>query len=678
MDQRTRIKITSKRELKNTPEFRPDLQGVRALAVLLVVLFHAKMPFVTGGYIGVDIFYVLSGYFITGILFRELQNNGKTSLKNFYARRILRILPVSSLVLCATSILAMILLSPLLFKKLAVSTLAANIFLVNLVFAKDSVDYLADNINYSPILHYWSLSVEEQFYIFFPTILIVLTKFSQRIKRSLITPISLIGIGIISFLVSINLTNTLQPLAFFLLPTRAWELLCGSLIAVTAPRVRNLGVCLSSVMQLSGLGLILGATITLDAGSNFPGYIAAIPVLGTSLIILATPQKSAVSGLLSSKYAQAVGRWSFSIYLWHWPLLTISWIYFGSNSVTINTSIVVLSFILAALSYNYWENPIRTNRYWNKTKYRIRYIVVFAFLAPVVCASMLLFRHGSVQNTSSPVSPISQQALTPAIAKGLVEKGLPKSLSPSLNQAADDAPKTYSDGCHVIGSRFSGTEVKPCIFGDPSSRNSMWLIGDSHAAQWFPALEAIATDGHIKFVALTKSACPTVLTAIPNPVSKNESYDACAQYNRAVLQRAKVEKPDVIVVSGSSKIVSQAYNDGLNKYLIALPESSNVFYLEDTPHPDNNIPQCLTTPFKNRSSCNFSMSKIDVKITEAIRNQVIRSKRHYIAIDSWLCLNNQCPAIVENVLIYRDDSHISTAASYWLLDILKDHLNHLY
>ena len=676
VDQHTSTEITLKDEPKKTSEFRPDLQGVRAIAVLLVVLFHAKMPFLTGGYIGVDIFYVLSGYFITGILLRELQNNGKISIRNFYARRIRRILPASSLVLCITSILAIIFLSPLLFKNLAVSTAAADFFSVNFIFAKDSIDYLAENVNYSPILHYWSLSVEEQFYIFFPTILIVLTKISQKIKKSFVTPTGLIGISVASFVASIYLTKIIQPWAFFLLPSRAWELLSGALIAVLAPKLKKFDSKTSSTLQIVGLGLIAWSTFGLNAGSSFPGYLAAIPVVGTTLIILATPQGAVATKLLSSSVAQAIGRWSFSLYLWHWPLLTISWIYFGSNSIIANTSMIVLSFLLAALTYHYWENPIRKNQYWNKTKHRMRNITVLTFLAPVVCASMLLFGYGSVQATSSPVSPISEQELKPAIAQGLFEKNIPTRLSPALNRATHDLPKTYSDGCHI--KRFSDIEIKPCIFGNHSSGKSIWLLGDSHAAQWFPALETIATDEKIKLVALTKSACPAVLTAIPSPVNKNENYDACSTYNKRVLQRVNEEKPDVIVVSGRHTLVSQAHHDGLFEYLNALPKSSKVVYLEDTPNPDENIPQCLTTPLKNRSSCNFSLNNIALEHTMSIRNQVIRSGRNYIPVDSWLCTHDQCPVVAKNVLLYRDESHISTTAAYWLSDVLKNHLKSLH
>ena len=650
-------------------EFRADLQGVRALAVLLVVLFHAQLSFLSGGFIGVDIFYVLSGYFITGILLREYVATEKISIRKFYERRIRRILPAASLVLCITAIGGYILMSPLALRHFALEVFSANFFSVNFIFAKDSVNYLAENINNSPILHYWSLAVEEQFYIFFPTFLIIIFALAKKLKRKKTFPVLVTAVvTMVSFGASIYLTSVTQPWAFFLLPSRAWELLIGALLAMYLQKHKGFSHGLSSILQILGLILIVWSTFTLNTHSTFPGSLAAIPVTGTAMLILATSSKSIAYPLLAHPISQALGRWSFSIYLWHWPLLIFVWMYFDQKSAVPNSCMVLLSVGLAALTYRFWENPIRLNQYWPKSKHRIRNITVLALGIPLLLVSMLYHNGVNGSSANSVVAPVSQEQLHRAIMNGLQLDQVPSTLSPSWANANNDKPKPYSNGCHVIG--YDNITLKPCVFANPTSKNSIWLVGDSHAEQWFTGVEAIAKGKGFRFVATTKSACPTLLSAVSDPVNKNKSFDACIAYNRKVLHRASVERPKYVVVSARYFLVTGAGGNGLAEYLRQMSKYSKVIFLEDTPNPPANIPFCISTKFKKLSDCAFSISGAQMTGQEAIKQQVSQSGVSYIPVSNWFCIQDRCPAVADNVLIYRDDSHISTSAAYWLSKVL--------
>jgi peptidoglycan/LPS O-acetylase OafA/YrhL len=644
------------------------LQGVRALAVIVVILFHANLPYLTGGFIGVDVFFVLSGYFITGILVRELSRTGKISIRGFYGRRVRRILPASSLVLCVTTVLLVVFTSPLMFKQTAREMFLAGLSSVNFLFAKDSVDYFAPNMGHSPVLHFWSLAVEEQFYIFFPSLLVLLTLLGRRFRQSAFVLFALVAIAVMSFLISLKLTNTIQPSAFFLLPSRAWELGVGAIIAVSAKRFAVTSKVASSAMQVLGIGLVFLAAFALDSRTAFPGVAAVAPVLGTALIILANPQSAILTPLLSNRFAQAVGRWSYSLYLWHWPLLTIVWVRFSSHSVLVNSLVVTMSVVLAALTYRYWENPIRLKQYFMGHRRGAQILMVSIVVAPLVCAATLLSKGLDSKALTVAVKPATEAVIKATIMDGLKQTELPKELSPQLPQAAKDAPETYSDGCHVRD--FASSKLDSCVFGTLGSRNSIWLIGDSHAAQWFPAMQAIAIKRHAALTAVTKSACPPVLNAIPDPVNPGKNYDACLRYNRKVLERANVEKPDLIVISGKSDLVAKAGSRGLQSYLQALPTESRIVYLEDTPNPTSDVPQCVTTPLRALAKCDLALDSQWAATTRAISEQVSQAQASYLPVHSWLCYRNVCPAVAGNVLVYRDDSHISTTAAYWLSGLL--------
>ena len=260
--------------------FRPDVQGLRAVAILLVVLYHADIPGISGGYVGVDVFFVISGFVISGVLLRERQANGRTSLRSFYGRRARRIIPAATLVIVVTVIAAFHFLGPLTGHDTAVDGQWAAVFLANFHFAASQTNYLASQQPPSALQNYWSLAVEEQFYIVYPTIFLVTARLARGISLRARLAVVLLAVIVASYAFSIVFTSTNAPSAFFSPLTRAWELALGGLIAVASQSLRRLPQSLAALISWLGLGAIVVASTTLTSASVYPGALVAIPVLG--------------------------------------------------------------------------------------------------------------------------------------------------------------------------------------------------------------------------------------------------------------------------------------------------------------------------------------------------------------------------------------------------------------
>ena len=313
--------------------FRPDVQGLRAIAILLVVLFHADVPGIRGGYVGVDVFFVISGFVITGVLLRERETRRQTSILNFYSRRARRIIPAASLVIIVTVIAAFHYLGSLTGHETAIDGQWAAVFLANFHFAASQTNYLASQQPPSALQNYWSLAVEEQFYIVYPTLFLVaasvLTKISLRLRLTIL----LVAVIVASYAFSIVFTSANPSSAFFSPLTRAWELALGGLIAVSGDTLRRLPQRLAATSSWVGLGAVAVSSVMLTSASVYPGALVAFPVLGAGLVIAggAAEPEYGVEWLLRRKPFQWLGLISYSLYLWHWPILIIVTQHRGSD-----------------------------------------------------------------------------------------------------------------------------------------------------------------------------------------------------------------------------------------------------------------------------------------------------------------------------------------------------------
>nr|MBA3286778.1 acyltransferase [Acidimicrobiia bacterium] len=347
--------------------FRADVEGLRAVAVVAVVAFHLRLGGFAGGFVGVDVFFVVSGYLITRLLLSEVGRTGRISLPAFWARRARRLLPASALVLVVTVVASRWMLNPLAQRSVAADALAAGGFVVNFVFANRLGDYFGAQLGAlepSPLLHVWSLAVEEQFYLLWPVTLLLLTRRPRQYRRLVLAVV--LGVAVASLVASVWMTDHHPTWAFYLLPARMFELLAGAAVAVAGGAFTTVNAMYRAALGWFGLAGILVAVGTYDASTPFPGTAALLPVLCTVLVLTAGGRGGAASGpvlVLGHPVAGWIGTRSYSIYLWHWPALVLGQAKFGPLGLPSRVVVVAASVGLAALTYRIVENPVRHHRW---------------------------------------------------------------------------------------------------------------------------------------------------------------------------------------------------------------------------------------------------------------------------------------------------------------------------
>ncbi|MFZ2997990.1 acyltransferase family protein [Sphingobium sp.] len=467
--------------------YRRDIDGLRALAILPVLLFHAHVPGFSGGYVGVDIFFVISGFLITGIIAKEV-DEGSFSLTRFYERRFRRIMPALGLMILAVLAASVWFYLPGDLEGVPRSALAATLFASNLWFFTDT-GYFAGGADVKPLLHTWSLAVEEQYYIGFPILLILLARYAPRWR----TP-AIAGIAALSLALSVLMQRDATGFAFYLLPTRAWELFAGALLAVGAiPAVRSRWG--REAIAWGGIAAIVFAVTCYNADTLFPGYAALAPVLGAAALIHSAPGTHAGRWLGWTPLV-GIGLISYSLYLWHWPLIVLTE-YTTDVALAGSTRICVIagSVVAAILSWRFVERPFRDSR-------RLPAQTIFRFTA----ATMLLLAVLSLV----------------LIAVG----GWPTRFAPAVLQQAAGHTDVSPDRkrCHDSFARGA----QPCVLGAAVRPDAM-LWGDSHGVELAQALALVAKARGRSLIERTSSSCPPVI-----------GYDApkdarCAAANRATL-----------------------------------------------------------------------------------------------------------------------------------------------
>ena len=609
-----------------------EIQGLRALAALLVVIYHAD--FIPGGFIGVDIFYVISGYLITGLILREIQTSGRLNLKNFYQRRIKRLLPASVLVLIITAFISYLILPPIQRAELGRNVLAVGLLVSNYAFAFWETDYQNLGANPSALIHYWSLAVEEQFYLIWPIFILLISRMGVRkIKWAIFSVFT------ISLFFSIWQTQSSSILAFYSLHTRAWELAAGALILFIPKSIKALLDKNQKILALFGLGLIIYATIIFDSQTPFPGLFALLPVIGTFLLIASIGAwPKLMSQLSNNKTTQWLGAISYSLYLWHWPALLLPSIYLERPLLAGEKILcVIITIILAHLTYKFVEQPIRYAKLDAKAVYK---------------------------------TLTSSVAIITLISIGIIATNTTKFYVREVNQSFDlveitAKPKIYTDGCHASLGESSSND---CVYGDITSDKTIILFGDSHAAQWFEPLNSIATRDGYKFISLTKSACPAF--ELPRISEGSYNKEECATWQENSINRIKELTPEFVIISTFSHYNLYDKNSQKENYYVSGQRdlfnklsdySQNLIYLSDTPKPVKDIPNCLSN--NSLSSCN-EIKRSSNKVYEG-----------YLKIDpyQWFCKDG-CDAINNDYVVYRDASHISIAAAIAATDELRDSL----
>lgn len=673
--------------------FRTDLEGLRAVAVALVVLYHAHLFDLSGGYVGVDVFYVLSGFFITGLLVREFERSGRVAFGSFYLRRARRLLPAAAVTLVAIGIAGYLLLPFVRWSTLGWDIVSAALNVANFRFAILSTDYLAQGTDQSAVLHFWSLGVEEQFYLFWPLIVIAFLAWGRHrgTGRSPLV-VGILAISALSFAAGLYLTATAQSWSFFMLPTRAWELAAGALLAVLAPRLGSIPEMAKRFIALAGLAAIVVSALVFDDKTPVPGSAMLLPVLGTVAVILGGDADGiGVHTVLRTAPFRAIGRWSYSIYLWHWPLLVFPAIALGGGiadmPIWLRIGLSLASVGCGVLSYLLVERVFRARSGEQKEPkarrtWTARGLALAASCTVVSLAAGTLLVVGTALPGTAPAQAEGPSATTSsapaagdsatALRAALAEQTVPATLTPSLIAAADDLPATYGDGCHLD---FSGTAFGTCVYGDTAADRSVVLVGDSHAAQWFPALSQLAADEHWKLVSMTKSGCPATAATLPHPTDAGRTYTECRDAHQDIVKRVRALKPDLVLISSlipfkkENNRSAAAWFSGVSSFASELRTAGagQVTVLGDTPRPAGNVPDCLAKNLDSAQKCSVATDTAAVPaVEERMRTAADKAGADYQSTTGWLCLDGTCPTIVSDILLYRDDSHLTPPAALWL------------
>ncbi|WP_374023032.1 acyltransferase family protein [Mycobacterium sp. HNNTM2301] len=692
----------TERAVKRTG-FRPDIEGLRAVAVVAVVLYHAGIPGITGGYIGVDVFFVISGFLITGLLFREVTSTGTVALGRFYGARARRLLPAAAVVGVLTAIGAAVVLPPLQARSVFLDGIASALYVGNYRFATQGTDYLTPHLE-SPFQHYWSLGVEEQFYLAWPVLIIGTAWLVRRVPAPRgATPYAVV-LGLVaamSLAAAVLCSRTSPSWAFFSLPTRAWELAAGGLLALSIQYWRHLSLRTASIAGWGGLALIVLTCTQLDARTPYPGTAALLPVLGTALVI---GGGSATRGLgagrlLCRPAMRAIGRISYSWYLWHWPVLLLMPALLGEPAgLPARLTATAVSAGLAIITLHLVENPGRFAAALRRSA-RASLAVAGAASAVAACACVLLLNvvpvpvgHGAAVPRANIVAATPSAAPTvsapeaavraafaqarAAVAASANLKAVPANLDPPLAKAPADKAAVFVNGC-VRSWREVGQNE--CATGDLASPTRVTLIGDSHAAMWDPAFAQVAEGRHWRLETLAKVTCPIQDLHIVSPYLGRE-YTECEQWRGQVMDRVAAEHPRLVVVDMSRRYAADfgftsydpAWIDTLGRTVARLRGTgAAVLVLGPAPDPQSSLPTCLSAHLDDAGACTPTRSAaVNDDGIAAERAATTAGGGQYADLTDLFCTPERCPMVVGNTLVFRDDNHVTTEYAQLLAPVM--------
>ena len=643
---------------------RLDIQGVRALAIVLVVFAHAGVPGLAGGFIGIDVFFVVSGFLITGLLAREAETKGRISLRNFYARRARRLLPLAAIVLVLTAIGTLILYSPTEQVTIGTQIVGAALYFVNWIFAFQEVDYFTAGTSVvSPVQHFWSLSVEEQFYLTWPLLMIGATglalKFGHGIRKTSMAV--LVPIALASLAYSVVITESNPEMAYFSSLTRIWELAFGAILALALPRSLDMPGWLSGLLVGGGLIAVIACALTFDEGGPFPGWQALVPVFGTMAILLGgTAQvRSVPARVLCLRPVQYLGNVSYAWYLWHWPLLIFALVIWPDLGLLPTIAIGIGSLIPSAISHTLVENPIRFSPALRRLP--VRSLAIGA-LASVTAATGGI----ALANQKTPVEIIPADE-----AKGAKVIETPgevpfeptaERITPDPLYGVKDRGKLFYEGCMAWDEEV---ELPECTFGDRNSETSVVLFGDSKPMSWFPAIEPIADRRGWKLVGLTRGNC----------VVADVTYEEkCDEWRENMMERIPTEEPDLIILGTATKamytvevggkrlsrIQSQPYLvEGMAKTIERLKEETGaqVVMIRDQVLAPIRPPDCVSANLNSLERCVYKPRRRPALAFELEAARLTGTR----TIDPlpMICSRMSCPPVVGDVLVNQDNYHVT-------------------
>jgi peptidoglycan/LPS O-acetylase OafA/YrhL len=626
--------------ITHSVNYRPDIDGLRAVAVLAVMGFHANQNLIPGGFAGVDIFFVISGYLISGLIFKEIER-GTFRFAEFYKRRIKRILPAYIVVSLFTLAVSSYLLIPNDYIFYTTSLAASWGFASNVFFSMLSWGYFGQRTEEFPLLHTWSLSVEEQFYFIFPILLIFLFRYFRKQMMTILLLMGLIFVGISEL-------KMREVGAYFLLPYRAHELIIGVLAFFAVRQKPILPLLLNNLLAVVGMGLILGSLFLLQRSIPFPGIHSLYPCLGAALVIYSGSTGSLVATALKNKAMVFIGLLSYSLYLWHWPLF--SFLRYRQIDITllVGTAVIATSFILSFLTWRFIEIPIRENK-------GIKF--GSAFLHYYVAPAAVFMIIGGYS---------------------YITEGVPQRFPSDLRQliSSYSFERDLTRSCSIRSNEYQGVTLDyltgHCAFGDLHKRRAdVLLFGDSHAHHFKPFVEKLAENAHLKGVYYVEGSC--VATDLFNPASeKDQQPSTCEKRNADLLNMAGDFKYVVLASFWPYKGKEDLFKKDLATVVKKIIDAGAIpVIFKDNPYFDVDLSQCIL--FKKRGwvsadkNCNIPNSFVNEAqvAMDTVIDSIKAAHPSIIVIDpkAVMCNAIECATYIENIALYKDANHINTKAA---------------
>jgi peptidoglycan/LPS O-acetylase OafA/YrhL len=705
---------------RNGRRFRADIQGLRAVAVSLVVVYHLVPASLTGGFVGVDVFFVISGFLITSHLVSKLPRNG-ADLVNFWRSRIRRLLPASLLVILAALVASRLVAPATRWHDVGMQAIASALYVQNWTLSAQSVDYLAAENAATALQHFWSLSVEEQFYLVWPVLILAAGAVASRRGLPALGLIRVVVVGVFaaSLLASVILTAAEPASAYFVTPTRMWELAAGGLVAVFPTAFARLSAPAAGLLAWVGIGGVVAAAVLYDGSVPFPGVAALLPVLSTALVIgVAARARFSPAGALGMGPVQWLGDVSYSVYLWHWPLIVlVPYVSGGSLGALDRTVIVITTLLLAAATKAWVEDPFRRARVEDPfrrarvedpfrrarvedpfrrarvagpsrtgalplapLRFALAGMVVISLLAGLLLLEVRHREQVAVARLSAAVNGddpcFGAAALHAGADRCPVNPSAP--VVPTAELAARDKSAAYADDCWT-GAPYD--RRRTCTYGDGPTQVA--LVGNSHAGQWLPALQPLADELGLTITTYLVSQCNA--SDAPLRFDTAEKTQGCLDWGRWAQGQTQGDRYDLVITSERNSLpvrgVAAAEQEdaavqGYAGYLARWSEAkTKILIIKDTPDPGRtlrSVPDCVAANAENWAVCSGSRSEwasLDPLVTAAAKADDERIQT--VDLTDLICDPERCNGVTGGVVTYFDASHLTATYAATLAPYLR-------